>query len=146
VKVDRHVEAALRQRAAERDVGQQPADARATRRDDDVGQKRVSGDHRQCRRFDQIRDRRGGKPVFQSGDRRGGENNVADLAETNEEDLQNAKGRTENSKTQQLKTPTAKFKTQNSKFKNRREAAKRKGQNADRQNSERERRNTKSKL
>ena len=88
MKVDRDVEAFPGQPPAKRDVMRQPAHTWQTRRDDDVGEVRVADDHRSTGRFDDIGELCRGKTSGESRKRRRREDDVADLPESDQEDLQ----------------------------------------------------------
>ena len=88
VKVDRDVEPIMPKAKPEEDVGVCPSPSSVSVRDDELVQMRVSSHDRFRRRLDQVREMRRGKALAQRVNRRGRKNDVADLAQTDEEDSQ----------------------------------------------------------
>ena len=64
-----------------------PCETRPARGDNHIVQVRILSDDRQCRRFDQIRELRLGKPSLQRPEHRRRKDDVADEAQANQEDF-----------------------------------------------------------
>jgi hypothetical protein len=88
MEVDRQIVVLPPQFPAERDVGEDAADAAAPRHDDHFVEVRVGRDNRRCRRLDQVGEVRIGEPAAQGGDGRGREHDVADLPQADQQNLQ----------------------------------------------------------
>jgi len=86
MKVDREIELPGPQPAAKRQVVEQSPPAAAPRRDDDLVQMRIAGDDRRRRRLDDIGEMGARKPPAQGMDGRRGEDDIANLAQPNQED------------------------------------------------------------
>ena len=87
MKIDRDVEPPRAQPPAERDVGDEPAHSARTRRDQDVVQMRIARDNRRGHGFDDIREVCVWVCDPQRVNRRGGEDDVADFPQADEQDV-----------------------------------------------------------
>jgi hypothetical protein len=87
MKVDREVVALGTQASAEGEVVEQTTEPARPRRQDDLVQMRVVDDDRSGRGFDDVAEMRVRKPFPKRMDRGGGEDDVANLPQADEEDL-----------------------------------------------------------
>jgi hypothetical protein len=88
VEVDRQVVLRRSQAPTEREVGSQSNETTLARRDDHLVQRRVRRDDGSGRRLDEITQMGVGKAIANGSDGRRREDDIADLAQTNQEDLQ----------------------------------------------------------
>ena len=86
MKIDGEIVALGAQPAAEGEIAEESAQTVRARRDNHLIQMAVAGDDRRSRRLDDIADVRVGKPLSERMDGGGGEGDVTNLPEADEQD------------------------------------------------------------